>query len=1348
MPDASNLQTSFSGGEWAPFMQGRADNPKYSTAMNVCLNAIPLEEGACTRRPGSAFAATTRNGTPGRLLTFDFSAVAPYEMEFTDGHLRFFSGLSLVLQPQVFGVSDISPDSPAVVTISGPSGWATGDEVQFIFNSVGEESDAAILRHRQFTITLTAAGADGSQFTLTDPVSGAALNNPGWEPDDLLQIGKVTDLATPYFNKAWNTNIMNGVQAQTQMFLLNNTVAPEVVTATPNQNSPQFGTFSISPAIFTDGPYLDPVVGALYTPSALSGVITVTLGFQTYSAGTTYGIGDVVTASGLDYRSLIAGNMGNTPVSSPADWAPINSGGAVGTNGFLSTDVGRLMRFYNAPQSWASGTSYTIGNNVTYNGGTYTALTASTGVTPDSDLTKWEINTAAALWTWGIIQSVVAANQVTVQIRGPALLYTLLDINSIFQMGAFSNTTGWPTCGCYHQGRLWLSGAIPNRIDASNSDQVFNFSPTAQDGTVGDANAITAIFNAKDTNDIYWMEPLSQGIICGTAGGEWQVSASNLNDPLTPTSIQAHRVSKYRCANVQPRVTGLATVFVQREGRKCMELLADVYSGKYSAPNLQLTGKHLTQSGIAELAYQEELSPVVWARMNNGSLIGCTYRRTSNFTTEEPSLSGWHRHTLGSGRLVESISAGPALGGAKENLWMVTNDPATGVRHVELLTDIFDQGSAITQAWFVDDAVTPSGMVVNAGKTGVTLYGLWHLNGKTVSAFIGGLDCGDHLVTNGSMFVTFGSDPGGLLTLAYLNSLISSGANYGIFATPLDQIVTVVPPRNPQNGFIQSYIGPNTTLTGYDTVRAAVDWVNGFFYEMVITTPATGTIGIRKFSIASGAQVAAATVNLTIASNVAYPNLSPYLVGFGSDGNLWLAGIQSNNDCIFKINPTTLTQVGFFGVPSSSEGYTAITMLAADQLVCVNAGGTNYVVAPSSVAIGSIEPGVTVLNADTMTWTGFSARLNGGATRTLQVVAGPNSPNSATVYGISGPGSGSNNVGTSLILWELGITAPVAPSITPSISLEKIATVPISAIDPLWADMGENLNQGYGPVYDQADGNIIITVGTAHPGASANSNYIIKLNAGTGAVMWKIPLPQTWYLHNLSRVNGWLALSGLGELATYPVYTIDTILGTATLYASATSFGVSTNEQFFDSVTGVMISSGSWAGPAIGNTYPLAPVGQTPAGGFGFGAWFRWAPGTLFQGNTTSVQRGSIPAVVGFTYSTQGQVLRVLSPEKAGAANGPALAKTRRNHMFGAILKDAQGISFGTNLSGTMHKAQLKSGGGSGVTPLTNLQLFSGVYWDTLDDTYSFDSMPAWQITRPYPATVCAIGGFLNTQDR
>jgi hypothetical protein len=61
-----------------------------------------------------------------------------------------------------------------------------------------------------------------------------------------------------------------------------------------------------------------------------------------------------------------------------------------------------------------------------------------------------------------------------------------------------------------------------------------------------------------------------------------------------------------------------------------------------------------------------------------------------------------------------------------------------------------------------------------------------------------------------------------------------------------------------------------------------------------------------------------------------------------------------------------------------------------------------------------------------------------------------------------------------------------------------------------------------------------------------------------------------------------------------------------------------------------------------------------------------------------------------------------------------------------------------------MQMASLKSV--SGVTP-DPTQLYSGLWRETVNSAYDFDAMLAWQIVRPYPASVVSIGAAEQAQD-
>jgi len=125
---------------------------------------------------------------------------------------------------------------------------------------------------------------------------------------------------------------------------------------------------------------------------------------------------------------------------------------------------------------------------------------------------------------------------------------------------------------------------------------------------------------------------------------------------------------------------------------------------------------------------------------------------------------------------------------------------------------------------------------------------------------------------------------------------------------------------------------------------------------------------------------------------------------------------------------------------------------------------------------------------------------------------------------------------------------------------------------------------------------------------------------------------------------------------------------------------------------------------------------------------------------------GSMPIVVGFTYNSDGQMVRPISPADTGARNGPALGKLRRNHRFAMLISNTRGLSVGTVFdAGKMFPVKLLQANGAAISVL---ETFSGVVQDSLQDDYSYDGMMCWRVSRPYPAHVVAISGNIAAQDQ
>ena len=146
----------------------------------------------------------------------------------------------------------------------------------------------------------------------------------------------------------------------------------------------------------------------------------------------------------------------------------------------------------------------------------------------------------------------------------------------------------------------------------------------------------------------------------------------------------------------------------------------------------------------------------------------------------------------------------------------------------------------------------------------------------------------------------------------------------------------------------------------------------------------------------------------------------------------------------------------------------------------------------------------------------------------------------------------------------------------------------------------------------------------------------------------------------------------------------------------------------------------------------------------------------LFITSGGVTQNVFVPIVIGLTYRSLGQRLRPALESDVKSATGPALGKTRRTHQYAALVLDGVQASFGTvptliaganTVSVTFPGLYLNN-----LDPVTNpptqFGTFSGVYWNTLIDQYSFDSMFTWEVERPWPLTIRATSSFVHTQER
>jgi hypothetical protein len=654
MPNATYHQTSFLGGEWAPTSMGRSDDPHYRQSLSVAVNHNIAEFGAITRRSGTEFICPTYKRAAAKLLPYstgffiDGTIHMNLAVEFTPGAMRYFYLSSPLFTTSTASVLTNSFASNLLtVGVNTTDGLAVGDNVMLVNTASIAPATFGVWQNRMMQITAIST----LDVTLGDDIGAVFGSGISSGTDDLAgaTLYQVMRTATSYVA----ADIQN-IRMVLTTIGGNNAPAGIVLSSAQPPYTLLIDNAGLSFAVtsFLDGPYLDQQ-GTFAVPE------TGTVGAYT-------------------------GSITFTPA----------------TTTFVGTDVGRQIRLFSQPAAWASGTTYAYGNTVTYGNEWWVAIDASTGIIPGTAKTSggvqsivWAPAPTAGQWAWGTITA-QATTSCTV-----SLVTNLNSTNgttiSVWQLGVFK-VGQYPTCGAVRDGRLILGGAVANRFDCSTTNDVLTFSPTDINGNVLSDSGMSETFNDDTINTILWMANDHEGIIAGTKYGEWLIDDGGTGQGLSPTTIRVRKLTAYGCANIEPRRVGMALIFVQTIGQMVYEFLADAFTGKYSGKQITDRAKHLTVPGVVELAYQENPIPTIWARLADGSIVNCTYRRVSRFITEDPISKAWMRQVLG-GNYANDLSR-PATGmcvvanevAFADYFYLATTDASGDNGWIELMQNPFE----------------------------------------------------------------------------------------------------------------------------------------------------------------------------------------------------------------------------------------------------------------------------------------------------------------------------------------------------------------------------------------------------------------------------------------------------------------------------------------------------------------------------------------------------------------------------------------------------------------------------------------------------------------------------------
>lgn len=117
------IQTSFTGGEFAPSLYGRTDIAQYANACAIVENFLPRSYGPIISMPGTRYVATVSDSSlRTRLIPFIFNRTDAYIIEMGDLYMRFYTNRGQV-------VTKAGTESLASFTSTTVAHWKMNDNV-------------------------------------------------------------------------------------------------------------------------------------------------------------------------------------------------------------------------------------------------------------------------------------------------------------------------------------------------------------------------------------------------------------------------------------------------------------------------------------------------------------------------------------------------------------------------------------------------------------------------------------------------------------------------------------------------------------------------------------------------------------------------------------------------------------------------------------------------------------------------------------------------------------------------------------------------------------------------------------------------------------------------------------------------------------------------------------------------------------------------------------------------------------------------------------------------------------------------------------------------------------------
>lgn len=726
MPKVKLLQTNFSSGELSPRAAGRVDIARFQNAAKKLCNVISRTLGGAEKRPGTQYIMPTKNSDKrSRLVPYIVDRDNAFMIEVGDYYMRFFKpDGSVVMNGLVpYEIATNYSESAALEL-----DYTQGEEAMYIFHA-----DVFPGRLRYFS--------DSYWDCNNAPFTAVPFSENGHQPSASLTLSSNTPgsgrTATASASAFLPTDVDRAIIADAGIAVITGYTSPTVVTV---EIKSVFDAATIPAGWIIDASPMATLVPEDLkkdkTPDPVGSQISLTVGAKIVKT----------TATAKAIEEISHSGYGSTTVTVKVTSHGYSSGNEIeiegcspsGYNGYFIVTVIDSDHF--TYQSALLETAEALGKSAKVTG----SSSASFDTFRPEDVGKYiRMNSGLLKITTFVTAQKVKAEilaEMTAVVSSPPMAWTL-------ESSIWGGEYGYPRTGTLHEQRLIAASTAknPQTVWGSRTGEPLDFTLGVQDD-----DAFSFTIGSDESTQISYVSS-GRDLTVLAFNGEYSMQGG-VEKPITPTNVRIKPQTPHGCGNVRPVQIGKELLLVQRAGRKVRAFGYKYDEDGYNTPDITTLAEHITATGVAEMALQQEPDPVVWVALKNGRLISVTLDR-------ELDVIAWNRHEIDGA--VESVATIPA--GDSEQVWLIVRRLIDGnvVRYVERLqpdwypiygttmpgaNDFPPADEPFNWGFQLDCAVTHDDA---AGKA--TWTGLDHLEGRTVRCLADAIDMGDFVVSSGQI---------------------------------------------------------------------------------------------------------------------------------------------------------------------------------------------------------------------------------------------------------------------------------------------------------------------------------------------------------------------------------------------------------------------------------------------------------------------------------------------------------------------------------------------------------------------------------------------------------------------